>query len=463
MTLETALGHADVAWIPQFRAAVRGAVVLPQDERYDEARALYITGYDRRPAAIVRPVDAADVARIVRFAREHDVELAVRGGGHSVAGHGGTEGGIMVDLGALRGLEIDAQSRTAWSGGGLTAGEYTRAVAVHGLATPFGDSATVGIGGITLGGGVGLLHRRHGLTIDNLLAAEVVTADGRIVQTDADRHPDLFWAIRGGGGNFGIVTRFRYRLVEVSEVVGGMLILPASPAVLASLLAEAEAAPEALSGVIAALRAPPMPFLPPEAHGRPIIMAFMVYDGPADAGERAFAPFRALAKPLADMIRPVRFPEVYDGPEGPHPSAMTLHSFYTDGFDSAAAGTVLEGLATSSAAMAVAQFRVLGGAVARVPADATAFAYRDRRIMAAVAALYDSREAAPRHDAWAADMVAQVRRAPGAYVNFIGDVGPERVREAYGAAWERLRAIKARYDPANLFRLNQNIPPATSA
>jgi FAD/FMN-containing dehydrogenase len=447
--------------IPQLRAATRGRVLGPHESGYDQARSLYVSGHDRRPFAIVRPVDGADVARVVAFARHHGLPLAVRSGGHSIAGQSVCDDGITLDLSSLRVLNIDGPTRTAWAGAGLTAGEYTRATAAHGLATPFGDSPSVGLGGITLGGGVGLLHRRHGMTIDNLVAAEVVTADGRVLQASADAEPDLFWAIRGGGGNFGVATRFQYRLAEISDVVGGMLILPASPAVLTTFMEESLAAPEALSSVISVMSAPPMPFLPGDVHGRPIIMALMLYDGPAEAGERAFAPFRAIAKPIADMVRPMSLPGIYEGPEGPHPAALSFRSFFMDEFGVGDAESLLAGLRTSTAQMAVAQLRVLGGAVARVPSDATAFPHRQRRILAATAAMFASRSEAPEHDAWAARVATQLQQGErAAYVNFLGDEGADRVREAYGGAtWDRLRALKTRYDPENVFRGNQNIPP----
>jgi FAD/FMN-containing dehydrogenase len=454
--------HAERMPVSRLRAAVRGEIIEPADPAYDGARTVYFSGFDRRPAAIVRPVDAADVARVVDFARYTGIELAVRSGGHSAAGHGVSDGGVVLDLSAMRTLDIDVAARTAWAETGLTAGEYTRELGAHGLATGFGDAAGVGIGGITLGGGVGFLHRRHGMTIDNLLAAEVVTADGELVRTDADTHPDLFWAIRGGGGNFGVVTRFQYRLREVDTVVGGMLILPATPAVIATVVAEADAAPEQLSGMINITIAPPMPFLPAEVRGKPIVMALLVYDGNGDAAERAFAPFRAVAAPLMDGIRTMRYPEVYDGPEPPHPVAFAIRNGFVDSVDVAAGEAILDALQRSTAPMSVVQFRPLGGAVARVPADATAFVHRDRRLMTNIAAMVEHVDAVPQHALWVNGVAGTLQQGqPGAYIGFLAAEGEARVREAYrGATWDRLREIKRRYDPSNLFRLNQNIPPA---
>jgi FAD/FMN-containing dehydrogenase len=438
-------------------------VIAPGYALYDEARAVFYGGFDRRPAVIVRAADAADVSHVVSLAAETGVELAVRGGGHSAAGHGISEGGIVLDLKDMRALHIDVERRSAWAEAGLTAGEYTSAAGAHGLATGFGDTGSVGIGGLTLGGGVGYLVRRHGLTIDDLLAADVVTADGRLLRVNAETHPDLFWAIRGGGGNFGVATRFQFRLHEVDTIVGGMLILPATPDVIASFIVEAEAAPEELSTIANVMPAPPpMPFVPTELHGRLVVMAMLVYAGPVEAGERAIAPFRALATPLVDMVRPMPYPEIYPPEEeGYHPIA-TVRTMFVDTVDHQAAEAIVDHLQVSSAPMRLAQLRVLGGAMARVPAEATAFAHRRSRIMVNVAAVYERSDEAEVHEAWVTGFAAALRRGDGgAYVNFLGDEGEGRVRDAYpGSTWDRLAAIKAHYDPTNLFRLNQNIPPA---
>jgi len=371
------------------------------------------------------------------------------------------DGGIVLDLSQLTGLEVDRERRSAWAQTGLTAGAYTKAVGADGLVTGFGDTGSVGIGGLTLGGGVGYLVRRHGLTIDNLLAAEVVTADGRVLQVDHERHPDLFWAIRGGGGNFGVATRLRFRLHELPGIVGGMLLLPADAAVIEGFVAAAGAAPEELSAIANIMVAPPMPFLPPQAHGKLVIMAMLAYAGDAEAGERALAPFRALAEPLADMVQPMPYAGLFEPQEDIEVVEESARSMFLDGFDRAAAETVVQHLQASTAPMAVAQLRVLGGAMARVPADATAFAHRDRPIMAGVGAVYEHAADRPAHDAWADGFAAALRGGPGVYVNFLSDEGPERVREAYpGPTWDRLVEVKRRYDPHNLFHRNQNIPPA---
>ncbi len=447
--------------IPQLRSALNGRVIAPGDPGYDEARTVFYGGIDRRPAVIVRAADATDVAHVVSLARETEFELAVRSGGHSVAGHSASEGGIVLDLSDMRALDIDADRRTAWAEPGLTSGEYSTAAAALGLATGFGDSGSVGIGGITVGGGVGFLVRRHGLTIDDLLAADVVTADGRLLRADAETNPDLFWAIRGGGGNFGVATRLQFRLHELETIVGGMLFLPATPEVIQSFVAEADAAPEELSAIANVMPAPPMPFLPAEHHGRLVIMALMAYAGPTDAGERAIAPFRAVAEPVADMVRTMPYPEIYmPEEEGYHPIA-TGRTMFVDAVDRSVGETIVDHLQAGAAQMRVAQIRVLGGAMARVPDDATAFAHRGRSMMVNVAAVYERLDEAEEHGAWVDGFASALRPDPGAYVNFLGDEGEARVREAYlGPTWDRLRAIKGRYDPTNLFRLNHNIPPA---
>jgi FAD/FMN-containing dehydrogenase len=457
----TSAANIDIA---QVRSAIRGQVITSEDSSYNDARTVFYGGIDRHPTFIVQAANANDVAYIVSLARETGTELAVRSGGHSVAGHGVSEGGIVLDLSAMKGLEIDVDGRTAWADSGLTAGEYTAALGKHGLATGFGDTGSVGIGGITLGGGVGFFVRKFGLTIDDLLAAEIVTADGQIRHVDAANYADLFWAIRGGGGNFGVVTRFKYRLHEVGTVVGGMLILPASPEILHAAVAVAEAAPEELSMIINVMIAPPLPFVPSEYHGQLITFILPIYVGAVDAGEKAIAPLRAIATPLVDMVAPMPYPEVYPPEAGGFHPIAAAHTMFIDAFDGNTANTIFEHLRVSDASMAVTQIRVLGGAMARVPVDATAFAHRHRRMMVNVAAMYENPADAAIHQNWVKQFVAALQQGEaGAYVNFLGDEGAERVREAYpGATWERLQAIKTQYDPHNVFRLNQNIPPTVS-
>jgi FAD/FMN-containing dehydrogenase len=449
--------------IAQLRSSFDGRVTGPGDTGYDQARKVFYGKWDRRPAAVVRPTSAAEVAQVVTLAAESGSELAVRSGGHSLAGHSVSDGGIVLDLAELTALDIDLEGRTAWAQSGLTAGAYSAQVGEHGLATGFGDTGSVGIGGITLGGGVGFLVRKHGLTIDSLLAAELVTADSQILEVDDEHHPDLFWAIRGGGGNFGVATRFRFRLHELPSIVGGMLLLPGSPEVIEGLVAAAAAAPEELSLIANVMVAPPMPFIPASAHGQLVVMALLAYAGDAEAGERALAPIRALAEPLADMVQPMPYAGLFQGGgDDMEVVEESARSLFCDTVDATAAKAVIEHLQASTAPMAVAQLRVLGGAMARVPVEATAFAHRHRPMMAGVGCVYEQAADRPAHDAWADEFAAALRQGdPGVYVNFLSDEGPARVREAYpGPTWDRLVEVKRRWDPDNLFRHNQNIPPS---
>jgi len=445
----------------RLRAVLNGRVITPGNAGYDQARTVFYGMFDRRPAVIVRPTDPSDVSQVVSLARETGLELAVRSGGHSLAGHSTTDGGIVLDLTDMNALEIDPEQRTAWAETGLTAGAYTTAAGAYGLATGFGDTGSVGIGGLTLGGGIGYLVRKYGLTIDSLLAAELVTADGQLLHVDDQSHPELFWAIRGGGGNFGVVTRFQFRLHELRQFVGGLLVQPATPAVIAAFVAEAQAAPEELSTIANVMPAPPLPFVPAEHRGRLVIMATLAYAGAVEDGQRAVAPFRALATPIADLVRPIPYPGIYPPEqEGFHPTAVS-RTMFVDAVDRAATEAIVEHLQASTASLSVAQLRVLGGAMARVPAEATAFAHRASRLMVNVSAVYHRPEEAQVHQAWVDRLAAALRDGEDrAYVNFLGEEGQARIREAYpGPTWERLAAIKARYDPTNLFHLNQNIPP----
>jgi FAD/FMN-containing dehydrogenase len=448
--------------IPNLRTKVRGRVIAPEDTGYDEARTVVAGGIDRRPAVIVQVADAADVSYVVSLARETGLDLAVRSGGHSGAGHSVCEGGIVLDVRNMKALDIDVEGRTAWAETGLTAGEYSIATATHGLVTGFGDTGSVGIGGLTLGGGVGYLVRKHGLTIDSLLAADLVTADGALLRVDATSDPDLFWAIRGGGGNFGVATRFQFQLHPVDSFVGGMLVLPSTAEAIAGFIAAAEAAPEELSTIANVMPAPPMPFLPEEVHGQLVILAILAYAGDESTGERAVAPFRALATPLADLVKPMPYPEIYPPDDDSYHPLAVARTMFVDAIDLGVAETIMDFLRASDATMRVAQLRVLGGAMARVPADSTAFAHRASRIMVNVAAFYEGPDDRIAKEAWVADFVSALRQGDsGAYVNFLGDEGEARIHDAYpGSTWDRLAAVKARHDPTNLFHLNQNVPPA---
>ena len=437
-------------------------MVAPDDPDYESARLVVNAAVDRRPALIVRPADCADVALAVSLARTKGLELAVRGGGHSFAGHGTTDGGLVLDMSDMRALHVDPQRRIAWAQAGLTAGQFTAQAATHGLATGFGDTGSVGIAGLTLGGGIGWLVRKHGLTIDDLLAVELVTADGERLHVDDERHPDLFWALRGGGGNFGVVTRLQYQLHEIDTILGGLLVLPASPGTLGAFIAAANDAPDELSTIATLARLPPLPFVTAEHHGRLALMVRVAYVGDLERGRQALAPLRALATPLADAITPMPYQQMYPE-EGPGAGRLrrATRSTFIDHFTEHAESTVFDRVQLGPSSMSAVEIRVLGGAMARVPADATAFSHRRRRLMVTFGAGYQDQAQAASHETWVADSLTAMRPAiHGVHVSFLGDEGTARVHEAYPAdTYERLAAIKRRYDPTNLFHVNQNIAP----
>lgn len=449
--------------VPMLQGTIMGEVILPGSPDYDARRRVFAGDIDRRPIAIVKAANSADVIRTVEYARETGIPLAVRSGGHSHFGTG--DECIVLDLRALNDLEVDAAGRTAWAQTGLTAGEYSAAVGAHGLATGFGDTGSVGIGGITLAGGIGFLVRKHGLTIDHVLGAEIVTAEGEQLLIDAESHPDLFWAIRGGGGNFGVVTRFKFRLQPVDHVVGGMLMLPATVDTIVRVVDAAAEAPDDLTVIANVMPAPPLPFVPEASRGELIVMLLVCYAGAVERGTEVLARFRGLAAPVVDMVRPMRYPELFP-PDDPshHPTAVG-RTMFLDHVDRVAAETILDSLRQSDAVMRVAQLRVLGGAMARVPSTATAFAHRDRRILANVASFYEGSEDRPKREAWTVEFANALNQGDAAaYVAFVGAEGDARVRAAYPPpTWQRLANVKRRYDPGNVFRMNHNIKPHGSA
>jgi len=452
--------------VAAFIAGIAGTVVRPEDAAYDEARQVHLAQIDRRPAMIVQAANAGDVARTVMFARETGLELAVRGGSHSLAGHSTSEGGIVLDLGAMKGLHIDPERRLAWAQPGLRAEEYTVAAAAHGLATPFGDTGSVGIAGLTLGGGIGWLARKHGLAIDALVSVEIVTADGRLITANETEHPDLFWAVRGGGGNFGVVTRFQYKLYPVSGILGGALFMPATKAVLQALEPIAASAPEELTTISFLMAAPPAPFIPAEVHFQPTLAIMFVYDGDPESGAAALAPFREVATPLAELVMPMPYPGIYEMLRDAEQRAPATHrSLFLSTLDDAAIDEILARHAAPSSPMAMTQIRILGGAMARVDASATAFAHRDAGVMVTLITPFMDPAEAPVHTAWTHSYFEALRpNATGVYSNFLEDEGDARIREAYPTeTFRRLAEVKRRYDPSNLFHMNQNIAPATEA
>jgi len=446
------------------RGRVRGRVIGPDDPDYDAMRAVLAGGFDLRPAAVVRVADARDVAQVVQLARETRTELAVRSGGHSGAGHGTTDGGLVIDLRELKSIDIDPQRRTAWADAGLTAAEVANATAAHGLAIGFGDTGSVGIGGITTGGGIGYLVRKHGMTIDSLIGAEIVTADGEIRTIDADHDPDLFWAIRGGGGNFGVVTRFRYRLHALTEVIGGMLIQPATPEVVAGFMARADAAPDELSVIANVMGCPPMPVVPEECHGTTVLFSLVCWSGDRDEGERVIGGLRELAEPIADLVKPISYPEMFPPEEaGDFHPIIAARTFFMDRVGLEEAAAIIEAVDASDAPMRAVQLRPLGGAMARVAGDATAFAHRSARVMAIVVSFVEGEADRERRQAWVNGLADGLDQGvPGAYVNFVEDDGPDGVARAYPpATLARLARIKAAVDPTNVFHRNHNVAPAS--
>jgi len=453
-------GSLNTEDLASLRSSVRGEVITPAEDEYEAARRLFYGNVEKRPTGIVRVTDADDVAATISFATNRDIDFTVRSGGHSVAGHGGVDDGLVIDVRELNRIDLDPSARTVWAGSGLTAAELTAATGDHGLAVGFGDTGSVGIGGITLGGGVGFLARKHGLTIDSLLAAEIVTPSGEVIVADANNHPDLFWAIRGGGGNFGVATRFKYALHPVDKIVGGMIVLPATRDTVAGFIAESEAAPEELSTIANVMTGPAMPLISEDLVGETVIMGLFAWCGDLTEGHRMVDLFRNLAEPLADMVAEISYPEIY-APEDEdyQPTAFGLNGFSDDLTDDHVT-TILEAVAASDAPMRVVQIRALQGAVARVPADATAYAHRDRKLMINTASFYESETDRPRRAAWVRELHSTLTSDDAAYVGFLDDEGEDRIRAAYpGTTWSRLREIKGKYDPDNLFHHNQNIPP----
>lgn len=456
ITTDTSPFHA-------LRACLAGTLITPADTGYDDARRTQSIAIDRYPFAIVRAANSHDVAEAVTFARERGLSVAVRGGGHSVAGNSMVDDALVIDLSQMKRVLVDPTARTARVQGGATSADLAGPAAEHELALSTGDTASVGIGGLTTGGGIGFMVRKHGLAIDNLVAAEVVTADGDIVIASDASHPDLFWAIRGGGGNVGIVTEFTFRLAPVGQVLGGMLALPATPATIRGYLEAAVAAPDDLTTIANLMPAPPLPFVPEEFVGKPVLAILVTWTGDIDAGQRALAPFRALAEPVVDMVSPMPYPAMYALTEhqaGPHGAAVRM--MFADDLSDATIDAALNAIATADSPFSVLQLRGLGGAMARVDPAATAYAHRERRYFVSILRVwFDPTESADAHQAWAESLWQAIRHdGKGVYVNFLGDEGEARVREAYPAdTYERLAAIKRQYDPENLFRHNQNVAP----
>jgi FAD/FMN-containing dehydrogenase len=441
----------------------RGQVIAPGDDAYDRARRVHHAAIERHPALIARPADANDVALLVAHGQERGVPLVIRSGGHSMAGHGTGDDALVVDLSAMREVRIDPVRRTAWADAGVLAGEYTAAAQTHGLATPFGDAGKVGVAGITLGGGIGWLVRRLGMTIDSLLGVEIVTADGRCRIASADEEPDLFWALRGAGANFGVVTRLQFRLHPLGDVLAGDIILPATRDVLHRLVPVLQAAPDALTAMPLIATASEETPVPPEFHGRPVVHVSVAWSGAPGDGERALAPLRDLGTPLGDTVAWQPYSALFspvDRDEAPT-WGISSRTRFIDDLDDPTIEVIDRYLTAPDAPRGLVQLRVLGGEMARVPGEATAFGWRDRPALLWLITPYEDLERADEHEAWTAAFHADLPASDAAtYVNFMGDDDIDAVRAAYPpSTYARLRELKRRYDPDNVFRANHNIRP----
>jgi len=456
--------------IARLGASQLDRVLLPGAPGYDEARTIWNAMIDRRPGLIIRCGSTADVVEGVRLAREHDLILAVRGGGHNIAGNAVNDGGLMLDLSPMKSIQVDQGQRTARVGPGATLAEFDREAQAFGLATPVGVNSTTGIAGLTLGGGFGWLSRRLGLTIDNLLSAEVVLASGEVVQTSATQNPDLFWGIRGGGGNFGIVTSFEFQLHQIGpEVLSGLIIHPLAAAkdVLRFYREFLPTTPDEFACWFVMRKAPPLPFLAPEWHGKEILALAVCYSGPIAEGEKIAAPLRKFGKPVADVIAPNPF-TAWQAILDPLLTPGLRNYWKSHYFKEVSDGLIdvlIEYAGKIPDPNTEIAFAQLGGAISRVPADATAYAARDAQFTINVHGRWQDAAKDAECIGWARDLfrAAAPFASSGAYVNFLTQEEGDRVSAAYGRNYDRLVKLKNTYDPRNLFRLNQNIRPMAYA
>jgi FAD/FMN-containing dehydrogenase len=445
-----------------------GQVLAPGDDAYDDARQIWNGAIDRRPALIARCTSAADVGAAVRFARERDLRIAVRGGGHGVAGHAVCDDGLVIDMSQMRGIAVDAAARTARAEAGVLWGEMDAATQAHGLATVGGIVTHTGIAGLTLGGGIGWLMRKHGTTVDNLLSAEVVTASGEVVTAGEDERPDLLWGLRGGGGNFGVVTSFEYALHPVGpQVLAGPIYhtLDDAPAVLRHYRDFIAEAPDELTTIVRLGCAPALPFIPEHLHGQPVVSIASCWAGDVDAGETALEPLRRFGTPVADALAPRPYAELQQmfDPSVPHGWHYYWKSWEVPPLADGAIDALVEQAARITSPRSYMIMFQLGGAVARVPEAATAFGQRHAGHDVNINAVWLPDDPDPeRHVEWtrAASAALEPFSGGGTYVNFLGDEPQNRVRAAYGEEkYARLVELKRAYDPDNVFRLNQNIEP----
>jgi FAD/FMN-containing dehydrogenase len=450
-------------------SGLRGELILPGDAAYDTARAVYNAMIDKHPAAIARCRDTVDVIACVRFARAHGVTVAVRGGGHNAAGLGVWDDALVVDLSAMRGTTVDPRARTVRVDAGCTWGDVDHATVGFGLATPSGFLASTGVGGLTLGGGIGYLSRRFGLTVDNLLSADVVLADGSFVTADERSHPDLFWALRGGGGNFGIVTSFTFRCHEIGDagtIIGGPVLydLDDTEAVLRWYRDLVPQLPEELSGWFALITIPPAPPFPEALWGRKACAIVWCYTGAHEAADEVLEPIRSFGSPLLVGLQPMPFTALQSAFDGLYPAGLQWYwraDFFTEISDTAIAVHRNYGAALPTGHSTMHLYPI-DGAAARVPAEATAFSYREGGWAGVIVGVDPDPANAELISGWAQDYWTDLHptSAGRAYINFMMDEGHDRVRASYRDNYDRLAVIKRRYDPDNFFHVNQNIPPA---
>jgi FAD/FMN-containing dehydrogenase len=452
--------------VEQLRSKLRGPLITPSDDAYDQARAVYNAMIDRRPRFIAQCVDVADVIAAVRFGRDAGLTIAVRGGGHSGPGLGVCDDGLVIDLGRMNGVRVDPAARTAAVEGGATWGDVDHATSPFGLATPGGMLSTTGVGGLTLGGGVGYLTRAHGLTIDNLLGVDMVLAEGRFVKANAKENPDLFWAVRGGGGNFGVVTSFEFRLHPVSAVYGGPMLWPfARTAEVLKLWRDLIlTGPEELAGAFAILTVPPGPPFPDEWRLKKMCGVVWCYTGPLDRAEATFKPIRAFGPPAVDFTGPVPWPALQTLFDPLLPAGLQWYwksDFVTDLSDQAIALHVKHG-AEMPTPLSTMHLYAVNGAAHRLGRRDTAFSFRDANFIQMIAAVDPDPANNERTIAWAKGYWQALHpfSAGAGYVNMSMDEGQDQVTATYRENYDRLVGVKNAYDPGNLFRVNQNINPA---
>jgi hypothetical protein len=451
--------------LEDLRARAHGQTIAVGDGAYDAARRVYNGMIDRRPRVIVRCADAGDVMACVDFARENALDLSVRGGAHSVPGFGTNNDGVVIDLAQMNGVRVDPSTRTARAEGGCLWGGFNHATYAFGLATTGGIIASTGISGLTLGGGIGYLTRKFGLSCDNLLSADVVTADGRFVVASKKENEDLFWALRGGGGNFGVVTSFEYQLHPVKDILAGLFFFPLDRAkdVLEFYRDFVETAPEELGLFPAYQIAPPLPFIPEKEHGKPFCIIVSCWAGALDKGEAALAPIRKLAPRVAEMVAPMPYPAL-NAMFDPLLPAGLQHYWKADFATRLTDGAIkahLEHGPKVPVVNSTMHIYPINGAASRVSADATAFAYRDAKFATVIAGMWPDPADNEKNTKWVKDYYQAVHphSLPGGYVNFMAGDDQDRIKENYKGNYDRLVTIKRKYDPGNLFHLNQNIKP----